>query len=201
MTDDQPEQAGEPAEAPVVQPTEAGPANVTANDSPADVPAVDAAPPVAEKGEAADSSVSEKRTIKIGSQRDGDKTAQTLKAQPQNFGTTLDATATATQHTPASTATAPAPPEKPKSPPPRLEPKLSPEMQQELDAALGDIAMDELLAGAPPVEELEEGARVKAKVLSVREDIVLVDLDRQHQGAIAVKQFETPPEPGAVVDA
>ncbi|MDH3719530.1 MAG: S1 RNA-binding domain-containing protein, partial [Planctomycetota bacterium] len=44
-------------------------------------------------------------------------------------------------------------------------------------------------------------ARIKAKVLSVREDIVLVDLDRQHQGAIAVKQFETPPEPGAVVDA
>ncbi len=85
-------------------------------------------------------------------------------------------------------------------PPPRLAARLSPELQAEIDSALGDLSMEEVLATSAPAVELEEGARVKVIVLSVRDDSVLADLNQQYQGFVSLKQFESPPEPGATLE-
>ncbi len=206
MTEDQPTPPEPPAAANSAPPDRPSPETA---DPPPQGHSDDKSPAVAPSTAAAPLAAGQKRKIKIGSQRDSDTAAQTLKARPQNVSPTAAAPLPAAEPTPPTTPPSTAPPpvspaagsEKPQPPPPRLAARLSPELQQEVDAALSQVNMEELLAGAPPVQQLEEGAPVKAKVLSVREDIVLVDLDRQHQGAISIKQFETLPEPGTVVDA
>ncbi|NIL97340.1 MAG: S1 RNA-binding domain-containing protein [Planctomycetales bacterium] len=215
MTDDQPQQAGKPTEMPAVQPTDVEPAPAQGTDPPATVCAADKdCSPSADRGKTVDAGVRQKRTIKIGSQRDSDNSAAPLKAKPQNLDSSAAATVgqdtvgqdtvgqdTVGQDNLPLTTGEPSVSRKPNFPPPRLPAKLTPEMQEELEAAVGNIEMDELLAAAAPIEELEEGARVRAKIISAREDVVLVDLDRPHQGAISLKQFASPPEPGAIVEA
>lgn len=150
-----------------------------------------------------------KRKIKIGSQRSGDTAVQTMKARPQPMQTDVksadekgaDEKSTDAKGGNKNETAAPAQAPEFKPPPPRLSSKLSPELQAEIDSAFGDISMEEVLAGSVPTVELEEGTRVKATVLSVHDDNVLVDLNQQHQGVISLKQLASPPEPGATLDA
>ncbi|MGB6045232.1 MAG: S1 RNA-binding domain-containing protein [Pirellulales bacterium] len=147
-----------------------------------------------------------RRTIKIGSQRTADSSAATMKPRPPAIQSKLAASAanesaTAEQGTSMTVAPA-AMPQLPEftPPPPRLAARLSPELQAEIDSALGDLSMEEVLATSAPAVELEEGARVKVIVLSVRDDSVLADLNQQYQGFVSLKQFESPPEPGATLE-
>lgn len=151
--------------------------------------------------------VTQRREIKIGSQRDASVVEQ-LKARPQPLEPGLDVAgppAASTDHRPNEAvkwSTSTAPPNK--FPPPRLEPKMSADMQQELDAALGGVSIDELMAGGQPGadEELAEGARVTGRVLSASGENVFVDLGLRHQGVVASKQFaELLPEPGSELTA
>jgi small subunit ribosomal protein S1 len=140
---------------------------------------------------------SARREIKIGSQRDT-SIAEQLKAQPQNLGSSANA---ADQDTGVS---GPSPSATTSSfPPPRLEANLSPEMQQELEAALGDVAIDDLLAGSKPdtTDELTEESRVTGKVLSIRNENIFLDIGGRHQGVVSIKQLEQPPEIGAELTA
>ncbi|MEE2707015.1 MAG: S1 RNA-binding domain-containing protein [Planctomycetota bacterium] len=147
---------------------------------------------------------SDRREIKIGSQREG-SLAQQIKAQPQNLGGGPDV-AEAGVANPATDGTmaAPLPSATIKSsPPPQLEANLSPEMQQELDAALADIAIDDLIADskADANDELTEESRVCGKVMSIRNENIFLDLGGRHQGVLPAKQFEQPPEIGTELDA
>jgi small subunit ribosomal protein S1 len=152
--------------------------------------------------------ITPRREIKIGSQRDASVVEQ-LKARPQPLGSGHDVTGpppASTDHLPrtaerASASTAPPV----HFPPPRLEPKMSADMQQELDAALGGVSIDELMAtGSQPgaTEELVDGARVTGRVLSASGENVFVELGLRHQGVVAAKQFaEQLPEPGSELTA
>jgi small subunit ribosomal protein S1 len=169
--------------------------------APASEAAVGVSGTAAEGSEAADgaSKTPERREIKIGSQRDA-HIAEQLKARPQPLDAGGDGTDSATDRPPLfADNAAPA-----KFPPPRLEPKLSADMQQELDAALGDVSIDELMAGSQPstTEELAEGAKVTGRVISAGGENVFVDLGLRHQGVVAAKQFaEQLPEVGAELTA
>ena len=139
------------------------------------------------------------RSIKIGSQRDGDTTAVTVKATPQSLAPGKD-TAAAVHAADAADEAATTPQQN--YPPPRLETKITPEIQKEIDAAMGDLALDELmLAGsATATDELEEGAQALGRVLSIRGDSVFVDVGRRNQGVVPIKQFTQLPEIGSTLD-
>ncbi|MFP6659117.1 MAG: S1 RNA-binding domain-containing protein [Pirellulales bacterium] len=145
-----------------------------------------------------------RRGIKIGSQRDA-SLAQQIKAQPQNLGGGPDvAEAGAANPAADGTMAAPLPSATIKSsPPPQLEANLSPEVQQELDAALAGVAIDDLIADskADANDELTEESRVCGKVMSIRNENIFLDLGGRHQGVLPAKQFEQPPEIGTELDA
>jgi small subunit ribosomal protein S1 len=145
-----------------------------------------------------------RREIKIGSQRDA-SLGQQIKAQPQNLGGGPDvAEAGAANPAADGTMAAPLPSATIKSsPPPQLEANLSPEVQQELDAALAGVAIDDLIADskADANDELTEESRVCGKVMSIRNENIFLDLGGRHQGVLPAKQFEQPPEIGTELDA
>ncbi|MDC0936401.1 S1 RNA-binding domain-containing protein [Pirellulales bacterium] len=97
----------------------------------------------------------------------------------------------------------PEPPRK-NYPPPSVRDKLSPEMEKELEAAFGNESMDKLLddASHDSTTELAAETKIVGQVVSVHgEDVFMEIPGSRHQGLLPVKQFETPPEPGAQLDA
>jgi len=144
------------------------------------------------------SSTPKKRNIKIGSQRDkqdhnsGSSTKNLQKNKIASFPNVGGDTKIS--NTP-STSTGPS------APTPTIESVLTPELQQEIDLAIGDTEIDQLLTSSDAVAHafLNEGDRVQGRVLSVNQESVVVDLDRPHQGILPVKQFEKPPVAGDTV--
>lgn len=90
-------------------------------------------------------------------------------------------------------------------PPPNKRHSLSPELEQELQEALGDMPLDELLAGATKTastsEELPSETKIKGRIVSLHNEFVFVDLGNRNEGVIPLKQFTKPPEVGAEVEA
>jgi small subunit ribosomal protein S1 len=168
---------------------------ISASDAPAapsgDVPAGEsaAAPasvPAAEAAAESSDGVRPSERIRIGTQRE-DARSDDLAAKP---------------NLPSSEAPAPVKREKKAYPPPNVRDRLSPELERELQAALGEGSIEELLdatTGAA-VEELTPEARLKARVISVHEEDVFVDLGVPQQGVMPLKHFATPPAAGAEVD-
>ncbi|MBI3838890.1 MAG: S1 RNA-binding domain-containing protein [Planctomycetia bacterium] len=90
-----------------------------------------------------------------------------------------------------------------KYPPPNTRGQLSPDLELEFMEALGNESLDEIIASGTPstvVAELEPESRHKGKVISIHRDNVFVEIGGRQQGLLPLKNFETPPEPGAVLD-
>jgi small subunit ribosomal protein S1 len=102
----------------------------------------------------------------------------------------------------------PPPRQNEKTPLPNLRQGLSDELNAELEAALGDSSLNDLMAGEKSAGqsatdvgvEIEPESRQKAKVLHVSRDDVFVELPGQNQGVLPLQQFAEPPEPGALLD-
>ncbi len=126
--------------------------------------------------------------IKIGSQRDEPSAPVETAPKP---------TMPVTEHKPAEKTVK-------HYPPPNIRSELPPELEAELQAALGEQTIDQLMAGSAgetPVELAPE-SRVKGRVSKFHADNIFVDLGNHRQGVIAGKQFgDLPlPEEGAEID-
>lgn len=90
--------------------------------------------------------------------------------------------------------------------PPNLRADLPPDLAQEMEEALGDMSVDDLLAAesrgvnAAVGIELEPESRVRGKVVKVHGDDIFLDLPNQNQGIVSLRQFAEPPELGAMLD-
>lgn len=106
-----------------------------------------------------------------------------------------------------ATETPPAAPQEPptprKTPLPNLRAGLPPELEAEVQAALGELSLEEVLAReaqAPPEQELAAESRHLARVLRVTRDGVFVDLGGRNQGMLPRAQLAEPPAEGAQID-
>jgi small subunit ribosomal protein S1 len=84
-------------------------------------------------------------------------------------------------------------------PPPNIREQLSPELQAELDSAIGEASLDELIGQTPrmaPPIDLPPESRVRGRVVSVRNDQVFVELGGRNQGLVSARQFDEPPAAG-----
>jgi small subunit ribosomal protein S1 len=84
-------------------------------------------------------------------------------------------------------------------PPPNIREELPPDLQAELDAALGDSSLDDLIGrtdSATTSIDLAPESRVKGRVVSIRNDDVFVELGGRNQGLVSARQFDEPPQPG-----
>ncbi len=91
----------------------------------------------------------------------------------------------------------------PAFPKPNVSDQLPEDLQQEVDAALDGISLDDMLdqnAVVAGSEELEVDARVTGKVASVHREDVFIELGANRQGAVPLRQFEEPPSPGTEVE-
>ncbi|MEN6496551.1 MAG: S1 RNA-binding domain-containing protein [Thermoguttaceae bacterium] len=86
---------------------------------------------------------------------------------------------------------------------PNLRAELSPELEDELQAALGNASIDDLMTVGEAVSKqtaLETEARYAGRVVAVRRDDVFVELGGREQGVVPLRQFPQPPEPGSNVE-
>lgn len=132
--------------------------------------------------------------ILIGSQRESDSQSE-AKANP----------VTPAAMSASSAAAKPAPKKQPQQhyPPPNIRDQLSPEMEQEYEAALGDLSLESLMDDAGRGEssaELAPESRVTGRVAKIHREDVFVDLGGRTQGVVPLRQFETPPELGAELE-
>lgn len=86
---------------------------------------------------------------------------------------------------------------------PNLRAELPPDLEDELQAALGDASIDDLMSVGDAVSKqtaLEAESRHTGRVVAVRRDDVFVELGGREQGVVPLRQFSQAPEPGANVD-
>jgi len=81
---------------------------------------------------------------------------------------------------------------------------LSAELEAELQAALGDMSIEDVVAGktapAPSAGRVENETRVRAQVIEVHGDNIFVSLGGKNQGVVSVRNFETPPTIGDILE-
>jgi ribosomal protein S1 len=117
--------------------------------------------------------------VKIGSQRPGERS---VKAKPQF---------SAQEGRPLKT-----------SPVPNLRSGLPPELELEVAAAFGSLSLDDVLEPGPSgssAKEIELESRQPARVVSIHQDDVFVELGPRQQGVMSLRQFPQPPEVGQTV--
>ncbi|MGH7136403.1 MAG: 30S ribosomal protein S1, partial [Pirellulales bacterium] len=141
------------------------------------------APPPAPGAEAAAPSDAPSRgapKLRIGSQRPG---SPKVKARPQ------------VAHA--------EPPSGKKVEVPNIRERLPIELELEVEEALGDVSLDEMIepgGGAAPAAELQPESRHRGRIASIHRDKVFVDLGWRNQGLLSLRQFPVAPEVGAVVE-
>ncbi len=100
---------------------------------------------------------------------------------------------------PADSAPIPMPNKEP-VPVPSIREPLSPEMQSEIDAAMGDVKLDDLVASPPDSSgasaEVEEDQRRQATVIRIEGENVFFDLGERAEGLVPIRQFKEPPAVG-----
>lgn len=137
-------------------------------------------------GEAAE--VRPSQRIQIGSQREG-SIPQEAKARPV---------------APTAPDVAPSKKKEPKYyPPPNIRDQLTPEMEQEYEAALGDLSLEALMddAASEVSSELAAETRVTGRVARIHNEDVFIDLGGRNQGVVSLRQFEDrPPAEGAELE-
>ena len=67
---------------------------------------------------------------------------------------------------------------------------------------MGDLSLEDVVGGkvAPTAGRLENETRLRAQVIEVHGDNVFVNLGAKNQGVVSVRNFETPPAPGDMLD-
>ncbi len=94
-------------------------------------------------------------------------------------------------------------PNKEPVPVPSIREPLSAEMQSEIDAAMGDVKLDDLVAvpkETGTVEEVEEDQRRQATVIRVEGENVFFDLGDRVEGLVPIRQFKEPPAVGDAME-
>ncbi len=88
-------------------------------------------------------------------------------------------------------------------PPPSVRDRLSPELEQQLQEALGDVPVEELMAAdsqAVSQLPLEPDSRQTGRVIAVQREDVFVELGSREQGILPLGLFTEPPLAGAEVE-
>ena len=144
----------------------------------------------------ATSSLPKKRAIKIGSQRN-DASQSVKQGKHASHGTETDAqsrtivneVSLGNQHAAQQNVT------------PTIDSVVTPELQKEIDLAIGDSQIEQLLTSPAAIanDALAAGERLDGRVYSVSDEHVVVDLARPHQGILALKQFESTPAIGETI--
>ncbi|MEE3369286.1 MAG: S1 RNA-binding domain-containing protein [Planctomycetota bacterium] len=143
--------------------------------------------------------------IQIGSRRDKDTAPAT--SQPQRTGTDKPTKLAKPGRTASPKGNKP--PSAPEIKPPESVPKpsvrdpLSADLEQELESALGDVELGDLMesqsiSGASAV--LEADSRRRATVVKIHGDHVFFSLGGPNEGVASVRQFKKPPEPGTPME-
>ena len=70
------------------------------------------------------------------------------------------------------------------------------DVEQEIEAALGGMSLDDILAG----EELATETRLPGTVMKVGREYVFFSLGSRNQGVAGLRQFKEPPSPGETMD-
>ena len=83
--------------------------------------------------------------------------------------------------------------------------QLNEDLEQEIEAALGGMSLDDILAGeeqatAKAGEELATETRLPGTVMKVDREYVFFSLGSRNQGIAGRRQFREPPEVGATMD-
>jgi len=96
------------------------------------------------------------------------------------------------------------PPTHEKTPVPSIRGALPPELQQEVDDALGGLSLDEMLNPTQKAQaaaaDLEPESRHQAKIVSIHNDDVFVELGGRNQGVLSLRQFAEAPAVGSVIE-
>jgi len=126
-----------------------------------------------------------RKKIKIGSQREGDDVDPSGQANAESIGTgyaTYDGSGGA----------------------PTRDGSRRDELQQEIDAALGGMSIDEILAaetdGGSKATEPQVDARLRATVVKVHREDVFFTLPGRYEGVASLRQFKEAPDAGDVMD-
>jgi len=85
-------------------------------------------------------------------------------------------------------------------PPPNIRDKLPPELEDELEASLGGVALDELIGGDDARTSgtmLDTETKYTGRVVAISREDVFIELGSREQGIVPVRQFAEPPEVGA----
>src|SRR5690606_35541571 len=85
---------------------------------------------------------------------------------------------------------------------------LSDELEQELEAALGDMSLDEIVAAetaaaqaaAPAEAEASGKGREQGQIVAIHNEDVFVELGTRRQGVLPLIQFTDPPQVGDQVE-
>jgi small subunit ribosomal protein S1 len=79
---------------------------------------------------------------------------------------------------------------------------LSADLEAELQAALGGLSIEDVVADKtlPTAGRLENETRLRAQVIEVHGDNVFVNLGSKNQGVVSVRNFETPPAVGDMLE-
>lgn len=78
---------------------------------------------------------------------------------------------------------------------------FSDDVDAEIDAVLGEISMDDVVATSEAsTEEIEPGTRVKAAITKIHEDNVFVRLSGQSEGVATLHHFKEAPKEGDLVE-
>jgi len=75
------------------------------------------------------------------------------------------------------------------------QPKLDPQLQRELDEALGDASLADILAAEEQAEKGAGGQIKRGKVIAIHGDDIFVDLGGRSEGFLACDQFRDEPLP------
>ena len=84
---------------------------------------------------------------------------------------------------------------------PSVRERLSPELEDELSLAMGGASMDDLFGGgAKDEQQLFEPHSVQGgRVVAIRRDDVFVEFEGRQQGIVSLRQFDSPPIPGDLI--
>lgn len=156
-----------------------------------------------------------KPSIKIGSQRDDDNPSKAKAATPvERFAAAEAAEIAASAEASSATSTETsldqaAKPTDEKNegtsfPPPRIQ-RVSADLQKEIDDALGDVSLDDLMSGTSSTQsasstEIELDSRYQGTVVKVHRDSIFFSLGANHEGIASTKQFDEIPEVGTQME-
>ncbi len=124
-------------------------------------------------------------------------------AKPQSDDLDPSSEAAIEAYEPKSTMPPPAPPQSgPVTPPSRRAP-LPEDLERELEEALGDMSLDDIVeaetksgATAAAGAVLERETRHHGRIISVSAEDVFVELGQRQQGIVPLSQFDEPPQVG-----